>query len=910
MGATRLDALEIEHRARTRGLPPDAAAAIARVLGAARLEEARRNEVFEELVTHFEDGLAAGRSAEELALDFGRADFTPPSPTPVPLPHRGYRPMSRLLPDVRYATRRLIASPGFTLIAVLSLALGIGATTAVFSLVNAVIFRRSPIRAVEEVTDVYESSADFGYNAFDYPDFREFERGTSRVFSQLAATRYAFAQVMRDGVASRAEGELVTGSYFPLTGIRPALGRLLGPEDDVSPGGHPVVVLSDGYWRRAFGGAPSVLGRAIEMNGRAYTIVGVVSAEYQGNLRGMVPDFYAPMMMVNHLNPVDDDQLQSRGYHSLFVKARLRPGTTVVMAAAAAAGVAAELRKIVPDQWKSGNSFKLIPTRQVILHPSVDQVLYPVAGLLFTVVGLVLLVVCANLASFLLARAVDRRKEIAVRLALGATRGSLVAQLLAETLLLGVLGGVGGLGVAALVARILTTADLPLPIPITLELGLDARALLFATVVSVAAGILFGLMPALRASNPHLATTLRDESAGGGGRGRLALRHALVVAQVAVSLVLLVGAGLFLRSLQSVRAVDPGFGREPAGLMDVSFPPTRYAAGRLLPAERELAARLRELPGVTAVGMIDNLPLTLVNTQNTDVNTPGAQPPVGREGFDADLAVVDTGFFAAAGIRLLQGREFTPADADSAPRVIIVNEALAKRLWPGQEALGKHITRSSDRDYQVVGVVATTKIRSIGEDPRSGIYLPLAQVRSSSVWYLARTSGDADRLTNAMVRATQSMDPEIISVDVRTMARHLDVVRLPIRLAALMIGALAALAVVLAGIGLYGTVRYSVAQRTREVGIRMALGADSRAMVRLLTGGGLRLVVWGGAVGLLAAMLLARLVGGLLFGVPALDPLTFFGVPLLLFAVAGIAAWLPARRVSRVAPTEALRADG
>lgn len=907
-----LDALELEHAVVRRGLPRPIARAIGTLVARSNRVGSRRAEVLEEMIAHFEDGLAAGTPAAELLAEFGEANMVPLVPIAEPFPRTrlGDPFMSRFFRDLRYAARRLLSSPGFSLTAVLSLALGIGATTTVFGLVNAIILRRSPIRAVSEVVNAYESKTDFPFNAFSYPDYKDFERGTSQVFSQVAATRYTFAQAMKDGMPTRAAGELVTGGYFPLLGIRPEAGRLLGPEDDISPGGHPVVVLGNGYWKRVFGGSRAAVGSSIRLNGRSYTIVGVVPAEYQGNIRGIVPDFYAPIMMDNQLNPGNGDDLQARGNHSMFVKGRLRPGVTMAAAVGAAAGAAPQLKQIAPKDWRGNDTFTLVPTQSIILHPEVDRILYPAAGLLFTVVGLVLLVVCANLASFLLARAVDRRKEIAVRLALGATRGRLVTQLLTETLLLGVLGGLGGLGLAAVAARVLTTANLALPLPITLELGLDLRALFFATGVSVGAGILFGLMPALRATNPHLAMTLRDESAGGGGRGRLGLRHGLVMAQVAVSLVLLVAAGLFLRSLSSIGAVDPGFGREPAGLVLLTFPPAKYPDKQLLLAQRQLAARIRELPGVNAVGVIDNLPLNLLNESDIEVNAPGVLPPTGSTGFTADIAVVDTGYFAAAGVRVLRGRDFLATDADSAPKVMIINEALANRLWPGQEAVGKQLTGTRDRQYEVVGVVATTKIRSIGEDPRAGAYLPLAQSNAQGVWYLARTTGDADQLSVSMLRTAQALDPEIIADEVRTMARHLEVVRLPIRLAALVIGALATLAVVLAGIGLYGTVRYAVAQRTREVGIRLALGADSRAMVRLLMGGGLRLVAWGSAAGLALALLLARLVSRLLFGVPAFDPATFVAVPVLLFLVAGLAAWLPARRVIGVAPTEALRSEG
>ncbi len=921
MGAARLDALELTHLARGRGLPDEAARAIGALLAGADLDGPRRDEVFEELVAHFEDGLAAGRRVEELVSEFGGAGVaarllaeavrTPPAPdVTLPSRRRGDGSMTRLFHDLRYALRRLGASPGFALTAILSLALGIGATTAVFSVVNAVILRRTPIRAPEEVMDIYETSEDFPYNAFSNPDFLDVARGTKEQFSQIAATRLTLVQVAGDGGVSPATGEIVTGSYFPLLGITPEAGRLLGPGDDVSPGAHPVVVLGHGYWKRMFAADRSAVGRTIELNGRSYTIVGVAPESYPGAMRGLVPDFYAPMMMVNQLDLADVDELQARGNHSEFVRARIRPGVTVAQAQAALAGIAGEFKAGHVGDWKGKASFVLIPTRDVIVFPSVDRTLVSAAGLLLTAVGLVLLVVCANLASFLLARGMDRRKEIAVRQALGAARSRLVAQLLTETMLLGLLGGVGGVVVAVGLTRLLVSARLPLPIPIILDLHLDGRVLLFATGLSLLAGLLFGLAPALRSSNPHLATTLRDESAGGGQRGRLALRHGLVMAQVAVSLVLLIGAGLFLRSLHAIRGIDPGFGRAPTGILQITFPPGEYQGAKQLLAQRELAGRLHELPGVNAVGMIDNIPLNQLSTNDVEFAAEGATPPAGQEMWSADVATVDSGYFAAVGQRLLSGRDFAGTDGPEAPKVTILNEALAQRLWPSSSALGRKITRSGNRMYEVVGIVATTKVRSLGEDPRPVIFFPLAQRSSNSVWYLARTTGDAAPLPGAMLRAAQTMDRELVPITIRTMEEHLGVVQLPMRLAALVVSCLSILAMGLAAIGLYGTVSYAVAQRKREVGIRLALGAETNDVVRLLMGSGLRLVLWGCAAGLLLSLLLAQLIRRLLFGVGSLDPVTFIAVPAALLVVAAVATWLPARRVTRVTPTDALRSEG
>jgi predicted permease len=921
VGAARLDALELTHLARGRGLPDEAARAIGVLLAGAELDGPRRDEVFEELVAHFEDGLAAGRRVEELISEFGdegaaarllvEAVRTPPAPdVTLPSRRRGDGSMARVVHDLRYAFRRLMASPGFAFTAILSLALGIGATTAVFSVVNAVILRKTPIRAPEEVVDVYENSEEFPYNTFSHPDYLDLVRGAQGVFSRIAATRFTLVQVTRDGGVSPATGEVVTGSYFPLLGITPEAGRLLGVQDDVSPGAHPVVVLGYGYWKRMYAADRSVVGRSIELNGRSYSIVGVAPESYPGAMRGMVPDFYAPMMMVNQLDLSDFDELQARGNHSEFVRARLKPGVTVARAQSALAGIAAELKAGHVGDWAGRAGFAMVPSQDVIVFPGIDGMLVSAAGLLLTAVGLVLLVVCANLASFLLARGMDRRKEIAVRQALGAARSRLVAQLLTETMLLGLLGGAGGVVVAVGLTRLLVTARLPLPIPIILDLHLDGRILLFATGLSLLAGLLFGLAPALRSSNPQLATTLRDESAGGGQRGRQALRNGLVIAQVAVSLVLLIGAGLFLRSLQAIRGIDPGFGRAPTGILQVTFPPEKYQGARQLLAQRELAMRLHALSGVNAVGMVDNIPLNQLSNNSTDFGAEGTTPPAGQTMWAADVATVDSGYFSAAGQRVLSGRDFAGSDGPDTPRVVIVNDALARRLWPSGSALGRKITRSGNRGYEVVGIVATTKIRSLGEDPRPVIFFPLAQRSSNSVWYLARTTGDAAPLPGQMLRAAQAMDRELVPITIRTMAEHLGVVQLPMRLAALVVSCLSILAVGLAAIGLYGTVSYAVAQRKREVGIRLALGAEMGDVVRLLMGSGLRLVLWGCAAGLVLSLLLAQLISRLLFGVGSLDPMTFIAVPTGLLVIAAVATWLPARRVTRVTPTDALRSEG
>ncbi len=526
------------------------------------------------------------------------------------------------------------------------------------------------------------------------------------------------------------------------------------------------------------------------------------------------------------------------------------------------------------------------------------------------VVGIVLLIACTNLASFLLARGVDRRKEIALRVALGATRGKLMGQLLIETVLLGLLGGLFGVVVALGLLRLLVTADLPTPIPITLDLSLDAAVLGFSLGVSLLAGLILGLAPAVQTTNPDVASTLRDESAGGGGRSRLTLRNILVVAQVAGSLVLLVGAGLFLRSAQQVQDVNPGFGREPTAILSLLVPSSRYSEEEGRVFTRTMLERFEQLPGVKSVGLIGNLHLNTLSTSTLSINVDGVEPPPEREYHSIDQTAVDSGFFDAAGIQLLRGRNFNDRDHPDSPRVAIINQTMADKFWPGEDPVGRTIRRYDDgEDLIVAGVVSNAKIRTIGEPPRSFIYRAYSQSYQSFLTVIARTSVDPERTALDMLAAGRELDPEFWAWETKTMERHLGIMLLPARLSALILSAFAVLALTLATIGLYGVVSYTVSRRTREVGIRMSLGADGGRVVRMLMGSGLKLVALGSVIGLAVAFAAATLLTGLLFNVSSLDPMTFLLVPLVLGAAAMLAAYIPARRASRVDPASALRTE-
>ena len=812
--------------------------------------------------------------------------------------------------DVRDGVRSLARRPAFTAVAILSLAVGIGANSAIFSLVNAVILRESPIERPEEVVNLYLHQAAFEFGSLSYPDFEDVRDGTAEVFSAIAASHFVPLTIDRGegGGVGLAPAEAVTGSYFPMLGIEAAVGRTLLPSDDVSRGGHPVVMLDHRYWQSAFAGDPDVVGREMRVGGRAYTVIGVGPADFAGTVRGLAPMFYVPYMMAEELNgfAVFDD----RGQTSLFVKARLRPGVTLPQADAAVGAVAAQLTRDRMESWDPAGRFVLLPLTDVLLFPPMDGFIRAAAWLLMVVVGLVLLLACTNLASFLLARALDRRKEVAVRLALGASRGSLVRRLLIETTLLSLLAGGAGVGLAVWLLGVLATADLPLPTPVTLDLGLDGNVLGFTFAVSVAAGALLGLVPALQSTRPDVAGALRSENAGGGQPGQLRWRNALVVAQLTISLVLLVGAGLFLRSFQRVQSVDPGFGREPTALLTYLTPATRFTLDEARVYTRRLLDRFRTLPGVEAVGAISNLHLNPLSQRSSDFNVDGFEPPTDHGAFLADRAEVEPGFFVAAGIEIVRGRNFDDADRSDTQPVVIVSEAMARRFWADGDAVGRLVRRRGpDPPWLVVGVASDAKVRQLGESPRNMIYLPYSQRFTPALTVVARTSIDPERTALALLTAGRELDPVLRVVETKTMDRHLALMRLPQQLSAFVLSAFGVLALALAAVGLYGVVSYSVARRTREIGIRKALGADGPRLVRLLVAGGLKLVVLGGALGLALAVVATRLLSGLLFEVDALDPLTFVGVPLVLGAAALFAAWLPARRASRVSPVVALRTD-
>ena len=909
---------DVERFLAASGLPPRVRDRIRAVAEQSGLRGEEQVDVVEELANHFHDGLASGRTVDELLDSFGdehtagrliaqaKRHATAPARHVARLRTRGDSMLLTMRRNIRYALRRLIQNPGFTVTALLSLALGIGANTAIFTVVNAVLLRALPLQAPDELVDIYLSQSEASYNLLSYPDFRDLRESSQDVFTGVAATRPALVQLDIDGGIEMVFGEVITGNYFPMLGVPAQMGRTFGPDDDVAPGAHPVVLLSHGYWQRTFAGDTAVVGRELRVSGRLYTVVGVMPEDYPGSIRGLVPDIYLPFMMINELQSDGGDEFEARGNHGTWVKGRLKPGVTVEQAHASLGALASRLHE--EQVWNTDVEFRLVPTKDVVVFPPMDRFVHASAWLLMSVVGLVLFIACTNLASFLLARALDRRKEIAVRLAMGATRRTLIGQLLTEATLLSLLGGAAGVAVGAFVVRLLVNADIPLPLPITLDLRLDGTVLGFSLAASIAAGLLFGLVPALQATNADIATALKDESAGMGRSGRFTLRNALVVAQMTGSLVLLVCAGLFIRNLNATQAVDPGFGYQPAAMLSLAMPDRRYNAEEARAFQRVMFDRLAQIPGVTTVGLTTNLHLNKLNTQSVGFQIDGVDNPPDRDGHSADWAIVDAGFFDVVGVRILQGRNFLESDVEDGTGVVIINEAFAERFWPGQDPIGKYLRRAGD-DWQVVGVASTARIRALNEAPRPFVYRPYSQDYSAFITVLASTQADDEATARAMLAVARELDPELWLWEAKTMARHLDILLVPARLSALLLSVFAALALTIASIGLYGIVSYTVSQRTREVGIRMSLGANEGSVIRLLLGSGMRLVAVGGALGLAIAFVVARSLQSLLIGIDSFDAVTFVAVPIVLGGVAAVAAYIPARRASGVNPISALKAE-
>jgi predicted permease len=813
--------------------------------------------------------------------------------------------MSGLVKDIQYGIRMLWKSKGFTSVAVISLALGIGFNTTIFSAVDALLLRPKAGAAPESMVEVYLSdSSGYPYAASSYPDFREY-RDRTVAFSEIASYQTTIVRRQEKGSSEYLLGEIVSGNLFRLLGIRARLGRTLEPGDDVNPGGHPVVVVSERFWRARLGGRPEAVGEALDLNGRPYTIVGVIPAEFTGSIPGVGMQFWAPSAMVDHLNLISRDgvsRLERRASRSLMVKARLAEGVTLSRAQAQMDSLMASLREEYPEEYQGDRAVHLLPSREVRIHPLIDGALYPVAAVLMAVVILVLVIACANVANMLLARAAERRPEVALRLALGSSRARLVRQLLTESVLLAGLGGAAGLAVAHVGTKFLLALKPPIPVPIALDLTLNQRVLAFTLLVSVATGVLFGVAPALHASK-SLAPALKFRER------RMGLRSLLVVVQVALSLVLLIGAGLLLKSAANAQAIDPGFETENVVMLSSHLGLHGYDEERGRIFYQRAVERVASLPGIEAASLTGKVPLG-ASIEIEKVAPEGRAPEKEADWPEVDSALVSPGYFFSMGVPLIQGRDFDWKDGKGSPDVVIVNETAAGRFWPGENPLGKRLlngTGARAKRAEVVAVVRDTKVRTLGEDPRPHVFWAWSQEYSPMMYVLARTRGNPDAALETVRREILAMDSSLAFFEAKTMRQNLAITLFPVRMGAILLGVFGALALLLASVGLYGAVSYSVSRRTREIGIRMALGAAGRDVATLVTRQGIGLVLVGVALGSAFAAAGTRVLASVLYGVGATDAGIFLGTGALLVAVASVANWIPARRASRIHPVTALR---
>ncbi|MDT7781143.1 MAG: hypothetical protein QOC99_3655 [Acidobacteriota bacterium] len=814
--------------------------------------------------------------------------------------------MSILLTDIRLSVRRLLKSPGFTLIAIISLALGIGANTAIFSLVNTALLRPLPVTRPNRLMSVSVTGKDDSMLAFSYPTYLDFrERNT--VMSGLYAERMAPMSLSRGGHNQRIWGYLVTGNYFDVLGVGARLGRTFTAEEDRARLTSPVAVVSYGCWQRRFGSDPNLVGQDITVNDHQFKVVGVMPEGFAGSEVIFTPEVWVPMTMQEWIEP-GNSWLERRGTQNIFAVGRLKDGVSAEQAESSLNVLAQQLGEEYPDT-NEGQKIGLIPPGFVV--PRLRGAFIGFAAVLMGAVGLVLLVACVNLANLLLARAAGRRREIAICLAIGASRWRLVRQLLTESVLLALAGGAAGLLLAFWILDLVVASRPPIDVPAWIDLGVDWRVMVFALLASLATSLVFGLVPALQATRTDLVPALKD-SALQTGRLRTRLRGGLVVAQVMLSLVLLVAAGLVVRALYHLQTVSPGFEVENGLVMSFDLGLQGYDEARGREFEQRLIERVESLPGVRSASLTNLFPLSL-NYNSSDFYVEGQPPVRGANAPIAMTAVVGSEYFQTMGIPVVAGRGFTERDDAQVPRIAVINETIARRFFPGpnpaQEAVGKRLSLKGAEGpwVEIVGVARDGKYWTIGEAPQAFIYSPLRQAYDSTVTLVARTKGDSQTLIPAIRGEVQKLDANLPVFDVRTIKEHLGVSLFPARVAATLLGGFGIVALLLAAMGIYGVVSYAAAQRTREIGIRMALGARGADVLRLVAGRGMLLVCIGLGLGLVAALALTRFMEGVLYGVSATDPITIALVVALFAGVALLACLVPARRATKVDPMVALR---
>jgi predicted permease len=813
--------------------------------------------------------------------------------------------MANLLQDCKYGLRIMKKSPGFAAIAVLTLALGIGANTTIFSWINSTLLNPVPgLSRPNEVVSLTLSKPGDNPFPFTYPDLEAMRDG-QQTFTGIAACSFVQMSLKRKSKAERVFGMVASANYFDVLGVKPILGRGFLPEEDTKPGGAPVAVISYRYWQTHFAGNKDVVGQAIEINEHPYTIVGVTPAAFQGSQTGVRTEIWVPLMMEAQMNPLGD-LLHDHHQFWLLGFGRLKPGVSLQQAQQEMTLRLQPEAKAYPEEHKGHDFVTLYPLWR---NPfGLNMFLSTLLPALMCIAGLVLLLACVNVANLMLVRSVGRRREIAIRMALGVSRWRLVRQLLVESLMLALAGGAVALLITlwtqgTLMTFMPVTEDIPLSLTITAD-----RTLLLATfVISILTGVIFGILPALRSSGVAPASVLKEEAGSASGTLRKArLASGLVVAQISLSLLLLICAGLFIRSIQSAQQINPGFNPRNVLIASYDLFTAGYSESSGEEFDRQLVAKLETLPGVQSVALSNRVPLSF-GGGSTSVKPEGYVSPA-NESMETQAAIITTNFFQTMQIPLLKGRDFTLQDTKSSQRVAIVSEAFAARYWPNQEALGKQLNSDFTHEwFSVVGVARDAKQTSLSEKPMPFVYLPLSQLYRPSMIIDARVAGDPLSFTRTIEKSVHELNPELMLFDITTLEVRSQFSTFGLRVAGTFVGAFGLLALALAAVGIYGVTSYTTRQRTHEIGIRLSLGATRQDVLRLVLSHGVRLMLIGVGLGLALALASTRFLSGLLLGITSTDAATFSSVAILLCGVALFACFIPARWATRVDPIAALR---
>ena len=811
--------------------------------------------------------------------------------------------METLLQDIRFGFRQLMKQPGFAVLAIISMALGIGANTSIFSLVDTALLRPLAVKEPSQLLELYgtlQNGAEWSLQS--YPNYKEY-RDRNTVFSGLCVYRVVVSSLTVNNSSQRVWGYLVSGNYFDVLGVKPILGRSFLPEEDQTPGSHPVAVISYNCWQRRFSGDPAVVGKTVQFNTRPFTIIGVAPKGFIGTEVAYDPEMFVPVMMAKTIEP-GSTWLEKRDSNNLFTVGRLKPGVSFAQAKVALETLSAKLAQDYPENV----GFGIRLGKPGLFIPDIANSVFAFTALLAAVGALVILLACVNLANLLLARATERRREIAVRLAIGASRRRLVRQLLTESLLISLSGGAAGVLLSAAINGAVRSIRLPSDITLLFDLRTDWRVLTFALLLSIATGILFSLIPALQSSRTQLVPALKDESSMAGFR-RSRMRNFLVIAQISLSLVLLISAGLIVRGLQAAQKMRPGFNPENAVAISFDVSLQGYDEERGRAFQKRVLERARALPQIEIAALTDNLPLGL-NYNSSGIYIEGTEF-TGASNLPIAIPIDSgPGYFDAMGIPL-RGRDFRDDENKKENRVAIVNETFAKKFLKGQDPIGKRFNWHGPKDpfFEIIGTVPDGKYNSLGEDAKPAVYTPFYRDYTGMVTLVARTHSDPRQVLNALRAEVKKLDPSISIYAAKTLKEHLGTSLFPARMAAIALGSFGVLALILAAVGIYGVMSHVVAGRTREIGLRMALGAQLSDVQKLILKQGMFLAAIGSVCGLVIAFGGARMMKSLLYGISTSDPITFASVALLLFGIAFLACWVPARRASRVEPMIALRTE-